>query len=118
MKVPSKPLGVRVQKLIFFVVLQGRGIADNLFEDGEVIQVTLATGDSNASRRLGPARTTLLGKANHSVFFQHLQMASRLPSVKAQSRLSSTKPRPSGCVIGEVRTLRRARSWMTRSRPS
>src|SRR6185437_15733526 len=42
----------------------------------------------------------------------------RLPSVSAQSCFTSTKLSPSGCVISEVRTLSRARSWITRSRPS
>src|ERR1700728_1440621 len=42
----------------------------------------------------------------------------RLPSVRAQSCFSSTKLRPLGCVISDVRTLNRARSWITRSSPS
>ncbi len=59
-------------------MLQRRRVADNLFEDGEVVQITLATGNSDASHRLGPARTTLLGKANHSIFFQHLQVPGKV----------------------------------------
>src|SRR6185437_1034188 len=42
----------------------------------------------------------------------------RLPSVSAQSRFNSTKLSPFGWVISEVSTLSRARSWITRLRPS
>src|SRR5579859_5388782 len=42
----------------------------------------------------------------------------RLPSVRAHSSFRSLKVTPRGLVMSEVSTLSRARSWITRSKPS
>ena len=66
-------------RLIFLVlVLHGCSVADDLLEDGEVFEVSLAARGGDARCGLGPPGIGFLRKTDHAVFFEYLEMASEV----------------------------------------
>lgn len=57
-----------------FLALVAQGIADDLLKDGEVFKVSLAARGGYAGGGLGSAYIGFLRKADHTVFFEYLEV--------------------------------------------
>jgi hypothetical protein len=85
-----------VQRISFALAVQGRRIADDLLENGEVFKVSFTARGGYAGSGLGSASVGFLCKTNHTVFFEYLEMAGEVAVGEGAELLEFNEAKASG----------------------